>query len=567
MSTSNLYTNDKIRIDRTAHHREVVNKIRISAVRVEQTSGDTSYGMEPSDSIWLPQIQVFAGVPILPRMTSDHQDGVQVTSNGGMEYSYEYYNNRDSGIRVFDREVSGTNIASVGSRAWYINNNHFLLEDVAENGNISRFGSYQSKGWLSLIFPAARLLGYLYSIDNLLGRSDSHANTSYAASLYFEGRAVSDINMTREPSQGNWDFIDLISLDQCLGHNDFGVSTASLIAQTNQTTINTYVQNLRTVLRPATASLPLPGDSFLMNRTDRHILRYNAVTGKWYDDGLRLEPGTTAVNQFNNLTTPELLAETGQARLNSVALIRGNAMQPPWATVPDKATIVNQQDAKRMMYDLQLQKWSEVPNNDAIYNVHDRTHYADLKDSTGNPLTLAQLRCTVQSIMNTEKPSVGGEPVAMPEMQFFGLPAETINNGAVVTVTYLKAEDSEGNLQDILGRHQRLPLQRYSYSGWSYLTTFRLYLGNLSNINANRRLYFDAYNLNGTKITSSTNYQTIGLHDRSDQYYEFSVSGDYRTNVAYYEIYVYSANNRPDGEGSNTGERIIMSSGYAGGQP
>ena len=94
-------------------------------------------------------------------------------------------------------------------------------------------------------------------------------------------------------------------------------------------------------------------------------------------------------------------------------------MQPPWASIPDKAVVVNQRDAERMMYDLATQQWSEVPNNDAIYNVHDRTHYADLKDSTGNPLTLAQLRCTVQSIMNTEKPSVGGEPVAMPDNAIF----------------------------------------------------------------------------------------------------------------------------------------------------
>jgi hypothetical protein len=41
------------------------------------------------------------------------------------------------------------------------------LEDVAENGNISQFGSYQSKGWLSIIFPLTRLLGYLYTLSVL----------------------------------------------------------------------------------------------------------------------------------------------------------------------------------------------------------------------------------------------------------------------------------------------------------------------------------------------------------------------------------------------------------------
>ena len=42
-----------------------------------------------------------------------------------------------------------------------------------------------------------------------------------------------------------------------------------------------------------------------------------------------------------------------------------------------------------MMYDLAAETWSEMPNNDAIYQVHDRTHYADLLDSAGSPLTLA----------------------------------------------------------------------------------------------------------------------------------------------------------------------------------
>jgi hypothetical protein len=51
----------------------------------------------------------------------------------------------------------------------------------------------------------------------------------------------------------------------------------------------------------------------------------------------------------------------------------------------------------------------------------------------------------------------------MPEMQFFGLPAETINAGAVATVSYLKAEDAAGNLHDILGKHQWLPYQFYYY--------------------------------------------------------------------------------------------------------
>jgi hypothetical protein len=521
LSSYNFYSNDKIREDRTVHHREVVNKIRISVIAA-QYSGS-------GNLVHLPQIQVFAGVPLLPKMTSNNDTKFAVRANSS-----------ENGTRVFDREVSGSTIATVGSRAWYINNNHFLLEDVAENGKISQFGSYQSKGWLSLIFPVARLLGYLYAIDNLQARSDNHANTSYAASLYFEGRETSNDGMTLEPSLGNWNFIDLVSLDHCLGHNDFdGMATPALIVQFNQTTIKTCVQNL---------GLPVVHDSFLMNRTDRHILRYNATTAKWYDDGLRLEPGTIAANQFNNLTTAELLAETGQSRLNSVALVRGNAMQPPWTTIPDKATIVNQKDAKRMIYDLATQKWSEVPNNDAIYRVHDRTHYEDLLNSSGNPLTLAQLRCTVQSIMNTERSSVAGEPVAMPEMQLFGLPAEVINTGAVATTIYLKAEDSAGNVHDILGRHQRLSYQSF-YSYYSSSTTFRLYLGNVENLKtSDKKLYLDVYRADATKSSANTSI------DNSDTYRDISISGDYRTQAAYYELYIYSASN----------EKIILSSGYTG---
>ena len=224
-------------------------------------------------------------------------------------------------------------------------------------------------------------------------------------------------------------------------------------------------------------------------------------------------------------------------------------MQPPWTTIPDKAAIVNQRDTKRMMYDLATETWSEVPNNDAIYHVHDRTHYADLLDSAGNPLTLAQLRCAVQSIMNTEKPSVAGEPVAMPEMQFFGLPANPINMGNVATITYLKAEDAEGNLHDILGRHQWLPIHS-TYTYYSTTSYFRLYLGAVQNIKTNdRRIYLAVQNTSGQMTTSNASFDSS-----STPYQQIAVSGDYRT-TAYFEIYIFSESN----------EKIILSSGYTGG--
>jgi hypothetical protein len=287
-----------------------------------------------------------------------------------------------------------------------------------------------------------------------------------------------------------------------------------------------------------------------MNRTDRHIIRYNGTTGQWYDDGMRLEPGTTASNQFNNRTTDALLAETGQARLNSVALVRGQSMQPPWSVIPDKATIVNQKDNRRMMYDLTTITWSEVPNNDAIYQVHNRTHYADLKDAIGNPLLLAQLRCTVQSIMNTERPSVAGEPVAMPEMQFFGLPAETINKGAVATITYLKAEDAVGNLHDVLGTHSHLPHRQVSSGYYGTTTYFRLYIGTVQNIKTtDRKLYLAIQNTNGQMTTVNV---SLDNSYSSQLYRDISISGNYGTSPAYFELYIKSAND----------EKIVLSSGY-----
>jgi len=206
-----------------------------------------------------------------------------------------------------------------------------------------------------------------------------------------------------------------------------------------------------------------------------------------------------------------------------------------------------------MMYDRAAELWTEVPNNDAIYHVDDRTHYADLKDSGGNPLLLAQLRCTArctaQSIMNTEKPSVGGEPVAMPEMQLFGLPADTINTGAVATISYLKAEDETGNLHNILGKHQRLPYYSFYYGWYSYTTTFRLYLGNVQNIKTtDKRIYLAIHNAYGN-ITTSNVYVEDNYYN--SPYRDISFSGDFRS-MFYFELYIYSAEN----------EKIVLSSGY-----
>ena len=155
--------------------------------------------------------------------------------------------------------------------------------------------------------------------------------------------------------------------------------------------------------------------------------------------------------------------------------------------------------------------------------------------------------------MNTEKPSVGGEPVAMPEVQFFGLPAEKINTDNVATVTYLKTEDASGNLHNILGRHQWLPHYSYYYGYYSYSTTFRFYVGALQNIKStDKRIYLSIQNTSGTMTTAS-----VSVEDNyyNTPYRDISLSGDFRTTF-YYELYIISANE----------EKIIVSSGYTGGQ-
>ena len=102
--------------------------------------------------------------------------------------------------------------------------------------------------------------------------------------------------------------------------------------------------------------------------------------------------------------------------------------------------------------------------------------------------------------MNTEKPSVAGEPVAMPEMQFFGLPADKINTGAVATISYLKAEDANGKLHDMLGKHRTL-LYRQAFSS---STSFRFYIGTVQNIRTtDRRLYLSVQRTNGQMVTSN----------------------------------------------------------------
>jgi len=230
---------------------------------------------------------------------------------------------------------------------------------------------------------------------------------------------------------------------------------------------------------------------------------------------------------------------------NSVLGLSGNSR--------DKAFLVNEVGEPNwsiLQFNLSANSWQNkgkdfTESMDAITDSENRTHYADFNTITA----LEQLRFVVQSVMNFMRLPIGLQQVLMPEMQFFGLPsdADRINKSDVATTTYLKAEDAEGNLYDILGRHQQLSSRSY----YSY-TSFRFYVGAVANVKTDaKNLYLDVYNTNGNKATGSA-----GLEGYSTPYREISVYGDHRT-LSYYEVFVYSANN----------ERIILSSGYTGGLP
>jgi hypothetical protein len=434
-------------VDRPAQHRELVNAIRITAVNVDTESS--------GDPVRLPKIQVFAGVPIMPTMTSATIDGVSVQSSGS-----------NNGILIFDKKVSGGDVPSVGSAAWYLNNGNVTRNCAAKNGVILRVlsGDYLSRSWLAVSFPSKRLLGYLYSIDDLSSVSGDHANTPYAASLYFEGRETySNTAVTQDSIAGEWDEIDLISLDKCVGFNgNPSLTTVSLLA--DQGTLNTWAQNV----------LGLTGsgreNAYLVDETDWRIIRFKAQSSAWDDDDTQITSAT-----------------------------------------------------------------------DASHNVDNRTHYADFK----SVLTMSQLRFTVQSVMNVARQLPNEPLVAMPEMQFFGLPANVINTGSVATVSYLKAEDSAGNLHDVLGRHQRLPFQASS--------RFRFYIGTVQNIKpTDRRLYLAVQNTSGQMITSSA---SIDDAYNSQPFRDISISGISGTSPAYFELYIFSTND----------EKVILASGYVGG--
>jgi len=100
--------------------------------------------------------------------------------------------------------------------------------------------------------------------------------------------------------------------------------------------------------------------------------------------------------------------------------------------------------------------------------------------------------------------------------------------------------------------HQRTAT---GWGGGIVSTTFRFYIGAVKNIIAvgehANKLYLAIQNANGTMAQSN-----VVIDDSSAQIREIPMSGNHTTSLAYYEVFIYSANN----------EKIIVSSGYVGGQ-
>jgi len=136
--------------------------------------------------------------------------------------------------------------------------------------------------------------------------------------------------------------------------------------------------------------------------------------------------------------TPNLANE--QATLDSYAL----SVLGLTGAEKDNAFIIDDNGGIRniIQYNHAAGEWQDkgMQFTDAIQNSANRTHYADFANSQ----QWAQLRFAVKSLMNTTSLTSTPHVVAMPEMQFFGLPTNTINTGAVATVSYLKTEDVNG---------------------------------------------------------------------------------------------------------------------------
>jgi hypothetical protein len=453
-----FYRDTKPREDRVVLHQELVKKIRVVVLATFSSNYNGHPDINPSaNDVWIPQIQVFAGEPVMPKMSGNSHTDFTINAPDSIDGSAAAW-------KIFDRAVGG-GMASVGNGSWYINLNAYPNDGVAASGAREKVSENDLKSmrYLTIKLPRRRLLGYLYSVD-VASLPTGDQKKAFAASIYFEGRTTYDKDANdKSSSEGQWDEVGLISLDKCIGHSP--EETAFAI---NQATLDGYANS---VLKLTANEIH---NAYFVNRNGKKI--YLCTSGTWTDIG-------------------------------------------NWFT-----------DA-----------------NDPIGNTNNKTHYADFETIR----TLEHFRLTVKSLMNIWD-SPNSTPVLMPEMQFFGLPNATNTGTGIATVTYLKAEDDEGNMYDILGRHQQLPFLT------SNSTNIRVYWGEFANIDPNRQtLYFDCWSAKDERPRrTQTEEDNKGVsindynsHDTDTTYYA-------RTTLHYYEMYIYSIDD----------EKVILSSGYIGGQ-
>ena len=199
-------------------------------------------------------------------MTSSSVDGVTV-------YPISNMNNQRL---VFDRNVGGSSVAAAGAAAWYLMNIP-PDNDVAYSGIIQKFrddGSFHapaSLAWIAVSFPARKLIGYLYSIDN------SHSDNPYAASIYFESRAIAGSDADSDSIVGGWNQIRFISFDKCIG-KCWGI-TPNLANE--QATLDSYALSVWGLTGAEKDKAFIIDD----NGGIRNIIQYNHAAGEWQDKG------------------------------------------------------------------------------------------------------------------------------------------------------------------------------------------------------------------------------------------------------------------------------------------
>jgi len=287
-NNTGFYRAAKPRVDRVVQSKEIVTEIRVSAVaRVLLQTGNTIF----------PQVQVFAGEPAIKDiMSSNNQNGISVSSS------------TTDGYKVFDKIVKDTGITPIGPAQFYLRGGQVRQNIVADSGVIHDLvaTNFESVAWLALSFPAKRLIGYLYSIDKVIGEGGDFEAHSYAGTISFEGRQTNDPSANTNGSvAGGWQSLGLISLDKCVGKT-FNVGQGQLTAwlAANQASLNTWTA---TVLGLSGADRD---KAYLVDEVNLRAIRFLNSLGTWHDEGAQLESSLDAMHDVENTTHYDDIAQS-----------------------------------------------------------------------------------------------------------------------------------------------------------------------------------------------------------------------------------------------------------------